>query len=365
MPGSEPARRFAFRVDSSLEIGAGHVMRCLTLADALREQGAECIFVSRGNEGSQLARIEASGHRLAALPVANGDFEQDEGAPAHAAWLGAGWSEDARQTQSALGATRPDWMVVDHYGIDARWERELARRCGRLMAIDDLADRAHDCALLLDQTLGRAASEYAALVPRHGLLLTGAAQALLRPEFAAARESALERRTEARLRRLLVTMGGTDPANATGRVLAAIAAEPALAGLEISVVMGGASPWLEAVRAQLSAMAQHTELHVDVPAMAPLMQAADLAIGSAGTTSWERCCLGLPAILLVLAENQRTVAAALARAGAALVMPEFSALAGQVRALRDDPAALARMALAAAHVTDGLGAARVREKLLG
>lgn len=365
MPGSEPMRRFAFRVDSSLEIGAGHVMRCLTLADALREQGARCTFVSRGNEGSQLARIEASGHRLAALPAANGDFDAEQGAPAHAAWLGAGWREDARQTRLALGTDRPDWLVVDHYAIDARWERELAGSCGRLMAIDDLADREHDCALLLDQTLGRMPSEYARLVPHDCLLLTGSAQALLRPEFAAAREAALARRPDASLRRLLVSMGGTDLANATGRVLAAIASEPALEDLELCVVVGGGSPWLAAVEAQLRAMPHRSELHVDARAMAPLMQSADLAIGSAGTTSWERCCLGLPAILLVLADNQGAVAAALARAGAARVMAHYSSLARQVLELRENPAALARMAAAAAQVTDGLGAARVREKLLG
>ena len=365
MPGSEATKRFAFRVDSSLEIGAGHVMRCLTLADALREQGAECTFVSRDNEGSQLARIAASGHRLAKLPAADGGASQDAGAPAHAAWLGAGWREDARQTQAALAAAQPDWLVVDHYGIDARWERELAAACGRLMAIDDLADRAHDCALLLDQTLGRAPSEYSARVPRDCLLLTGAEHALLRPEFAQAREAALARRGSAPLRRLLVSMGGTDLSNATSRVLAAIASDAALADLDLTVVMGGASPWLGAVEAQLSAMPQSSQLHVDVAAMAPLMQAADLAIGSAGTTSWERCCLGLPAILLVLADNQRTVASPLVAAGAALRMHDYSSLAGQVRALRADPDALARISAAAARVTDGLGALRVREKLLG
>ena len=203
-----------FRTDASLDIGTGHFMRCLTLADALRERGAECRFVCREHAGNLLDVIRQRGFEAYGLPLgdavtAKSDVS-DNLLPLHAAWLGADWASDAEQTLAAIGDTKFDWLIVDHYALDARWEHRLRCSCHRLMVIDDLADRVHDCDLLLDQNLGRTAADYKERVPATCTVLAGAQYALLRPEFAALRAYSLERRAHPKLKRLLITMGGVE-----------------------------------------------------------------------------------------------------------------------------------------------------------
>ncbi|MNG88556.1 UDP-2,4-diacetamido-2,4,6-trideoxy-beta-L-altropyranose hydrolase [compost metagenome] len=314
------SKRIVFRADASLEMGSGHVMRCLTLADALREQGAECHFVCRAHPGHLADLIAARGHRchlLAALP--DEGCTVSESSLAHAGWLGCGWEQDAAQSQAILADWRPDWLVVDHYALDARWERLMRPHVGNIMAIDDLADRAHECDLLLDQNLGRQPDDYQERVPSHCTLLVGPRYALLRPEFAALREYSLTRRQTPTLKQLLITMGGVDQPNATGRVLEALQDIPLPEDCRICVVMGEKAPWLAEVETLAATMPWPTEVRVNVSNMAELMADSDLAIGAAGGTAWERCCLGLPTFMLVIADNQREVAHHLLSAGTAAV----------------------------------------------
>jgi UDP-2,4-diacetamido-2,4,6-trideoxy-beta-L-altropyranose hydrolase len=339
--------RLAFRVDASVQIGTGHAVRCRTLARALAARGHEVAFLSRhwvGAEDIPLTRLSPA------------ITEPDADGPAHAGWLGCAWSEDAQHTAQALAHNPPDWLIVDHYALDARWERVVAPHAARIMAIDDLADRPHACALLLDQNLGRAEQGYQGLVPAEARLLIGPHHALLRPEFAAAREGALARRGGP-LRHILVTMGGVDKGNATGAVLDAIGP----LSLDVTVVMGAEAPHLRAVRARAAHWG--ARLVVDTPDMAALMAAADLAIGAVGSTSWERCCLALPTLALVIADNQREAAQALAAAGAAEIVDAPTALPARLAHYRDSPAALATMAARAGAVTDGRGLERVVEAL--
>jgi UDP-2,4-diacetamido-2,4,6-trideoxy-beta-L-altropyranose hydrolase len=317
--------RIAFRSDASLDIGTGHVMRCLTLADALRAQGARCSFICRPHEGHLLDLIGQRGHLALALPALD-DREHASDSPsgnAHAAWLGTDWAMDATDTKRilthSLGNEPLDWLVVDHYALDHQWEQALRCSARRIMVIDDLADRPHDCDLLLDQNLGRTAEDYAGLLPPYATLLIGPQYALLRPEFAALRPYSLARRAHnPQLKRLLITMGGVDKDNVTGKVLDALTACALPPDLRITVVMGPHAPWLAEVRARAAQMPWATEVLVGVNNMAQLMADSDLAIGAAGSTSWERCCLGLPTIQVVLAENQKLIAHALVNAGAAM-----------------------------------------------
>jgi UDP-2,4-diacetamido-2,4,6-trideoxy-beta-L-altropyranose hydrolase len=235
---------------------------------------------------------------------------------AHAHWLGIDWASDAEDTCRALGTEAVHWLVVDHYALDRRWEQALRPHCRRLMAIDDLADRPHDCDLLLDQNLGRTAADYSDLLPANTSTLIGPQYALLRPEFAQLRAESLARRTNPQLKRLLITMGGVDKDNSTGRVLDALNTCTLPPDLRISVVMGPYAPWLQHVQTQATQMHCPIQVLVGVSDMARLMADSDLAIGAAGGTSWERCCLGLPTIQLVLAENQNEAAAALTASGA-------------------------------------------------
>lgn len=367
--------KVAFRADASLQIGTGHVMRCLTLADALAARGADCQFICGAHEGNLIEFIRGKGYVAHALPIAH---EASTGltAPgptastpdlAHAHWLGTTQAQDAEACALILAAQRPDWLIVDHYALDARWERALAPHYRKLMVIDDLADRPHACDLLLDQTFGRDAADYRALVPPGCHLLCGSQYALLRPEFAALRPYSLQRRARPALRELLITMGGVDKDNATGLVLQALRACPLPADCRITVVMGATAPWLEEVRTQAQDMPWPARVLVGVSDMAQLMADSDLAIGAAGATSWERCCLGLPTIMLVLAENQRKVAQGLEQSGGAKLINLGQSARSRLRELLlpliDDPAQLLNMSDCAASIVDGSGVEAVMRRM--
>ncbi|MBC9251082.1 UDP-2,4-diacetamido-2,4,6-trideoxy-beta-L-altropyranose hydrolase [Pseudomonas alcaligenes] len=363
--------KVAFRTDASLQIGSGHLMRCLTLADALARLGHECLFICREHPGHLLAQIAQRGFQAHALPAAKAAVEGEAlaGQPAHAAWLGCAWRTDVRQTAAVLEVFRPDWLIVDHYALDRHWEAEVRPLCGQLMVIDDLADRAHLCDLLLDQNLGRTREDYAGLLPAQCRTLIGPAHALLRPDFAQLREYSLQRRRQPVLRRLLITMGGVDQPNATGQVLAALKQVRLPADCLISVVMGLQAPWLEQVRAVALQMPWPTEVLVNVDDMAQRMAEADLAIGAAGSTSWERCCLGLPTFMLVLAQNQQEAALALERAGAvsklSLEDDLGSVLPRLFAALGERLEGLASLTQQAAAITDGGGCGLLLRELAG
>lgn len=356
----------AFRTDASLQIGTGHVMRCLTLADALRERGAQSTFICRPHAGHLLDLIQQRGHTAKALAPSDDTFT-DPAEPCHTKWLGTDWASDAAQTQQALGDQVVDWLVVDHYTIDARWERALAPHYRKLMVIDDLADRPHACDLLLDQTYGRDAADYRSVVPADCRLLCGSQYALLRPEFAALRPYSLLRRAKPALRELLITMGGVDKDNATGQVLQALRTCPLPADCRITVVMGPMAPWLSEVNLLAQDMPWPTRVRVGVSDMAQLMAESDLAIGAAGATSWERSCLGLPSIVLIIAENQRLIMSQLNLVKAAVAVNLTNeklelALYPLIEEFRD-PERLAEMAKVAATIADGLGAQRTRDYL--
>lgn len=314
-----------FRTDASLQIGTGHVMRCLSLADAMRTRGALCRFICRAQIGHLEEVIRSRGYGVSLLPFRPGREGLglvNDGSTPYAHWLGASWQDDSTQTLAALAETSScDWLVVDHYALDSNWERRVGGACRRLMVIDDLADRPHDCDLLVDQNLGRIAADYIDYVPAKCKILAGSQYALLRPEFSRLRAQSLRRRDSVfEVRHLLISLGGVDKDNATGDVLAALQPSDLPANCRITVVMGPNAPWLESVKKQAALMPWLTRVLVNVQNMAQLMLESDLAIGAAGTTSWERCCMGLPSIVLSLADNQSAIAARLSEAGAALTI---------------------------------------------
>jgi UDP-2,4-diacetamido-2,4,6-trideoxy-beta-L-altropyranose hydrolase len=353
-----------FRTDASLDIGTGHVMRCLTLAEALRERGAMCSFICREHPGNLLDLIRHRGFIAHALPFGRvhkmpQTTAQNQIQLPHAAWLGEDWEVDARQSLSILMDSTVDWLIVDHYSLDDRWERTV-RTQRRMMVIDDLADRRHSCDLLLDQNLGRNNADYEKLVPPTCKVLVGPQYALLRPEFSALRPYSLARRAASKkLKQLLITMGGVDKGNASCMVLDALSACNVPADWLIIVVMGLHAPWLAKVRAKAVQMQWPTEVLVNVQNMAKLVADSDLAIGAAGTSAWERCCLGLPTLTMVLADNQREGAVALSKLGAALVLRgglELTKELIQQITLLSYAENLHAMQLACSSVTNGGGA---------
>lgn len=358
-----------FRADASLQIGIGHVMRCLALADALAAKGADCRFICREHEGNLIEQVRNKGYLTHVLPVSTEPQPSHAKTQlAHAAWLGSSQEQDAVDCAHILADVNPDWLIVDHYALDAHWELALKPNCHRLMVIDDLADRQHHCDLLLDQTFGRDAEDYRAWAPAGCTLLCGSQYALLRPEFAALRSYSLQRRSNPRLRQLLITMGGVDKGNATGHVLEALCGCALPAQCQITVVMGATAPWLTEVSRQAQCMPWPVRVMVGVGDMAQLMADSDLAIGAAGATSWEFCCLGVPSLLICTAANQRSVITALASASAtvkldraALNHPDGAPFRSQYSELIDN---LEAYTAAAARVTDGCGTSRVCAHLI-
>jgi UDP-2,4-diacetamido-2,4,6-trideoxy-beta-L-altropyranose hydrolase len=320
-------KNFAFRVDASLQIGTGHVMRCLTLADALRAHGHQCHFICREQPGTLAEYIQELGFAVHILPFEETATLDVIHAP-YTQWLGDDLTKDANQTSNLIQSLCIDWLIIDHYALDHKWEKYIQNENSRIkiMVIDDLADRPHFAAVLLDQNFGRKAEEYVGLVPDNCRLLIGPKFALLRPEFASYRPESLSRRTNRKLTHLMISMGGTDIADATSSVLLALQVADMPSDLHLSVVMGSSSPALSRVRNLASQMFWRTEVLIDVRNMASLMTNADLAIGAGGITTWERCCLGLPSAIVETAANQEGVAETLEKAGAALAIGQLSAL---------------------------------------
>lgn len=350
--------KVAFRADASIDIGSGHVMRCLTLADALRDRGDETLFLCREFPGHLCETIAARGHSVRRLPAPKAS-DANRTAAETADWLGVGWLRDATESKAALAAWGdPEWLVVDHYGIDARWEGILRAHRRRIMVIDDLANRVHDCDLLLDQNLQSGPDRYASLVPDNCRRTIGPRFALLRPEYAALRAT-LPART-GQLRRLLVFLGGGDPDNFTSVVLQALGDSALCDRLSLDVVIGAANPHRQAV-ARLCSELPSARLHIQTSEMAELMAAADMMIGAAGSTTWERCCLGLPAILVSLASNQRENGRQVAACRAAVYLGDSTdtdgvKLAAMVSKLASRPSFVRRLGKRASDVTEGCGA---------
>jgi UDP-2,4-diacetamido-2,4,6-trideoxy-beta-L-altropyranose hydrolase len=337
-------------------------MRCLTLADILKERGVDSWFISHDRPGNLLSSIKDRGHRVYVLAddSCSSQFEPDGKPTAHAHWLGCAWQDDLRQTKSAIEVLMPDWLIVDHYALDLRWEQPLRGYCSKLMVIDDLADRPHSADLLVDQTFGRAPEDYRQWVPRDCEVLTGAKYALLRPEFIKLRQYSLLRREKGRLKHLLIAMGGIDKDNITGEVLDTLNQCSILPeNCRITVIMGANSPWTSSVLQQAAVLPWSIDVKVNVPDIASIMADCDFSIGAAGATSWERCCLGLPTIMIVVAENQRTLAQSLEKAGAALVIHEAkrirTLLPSLLARLLGDLSLMYEMGRSAADITDGNG----------
>ncbi len=353
--------KIVIRCDASVAIGTGHVVRCLTLARALAERRHQVSFVMRDLPGNMCDRVAAAGFAVHRLPAPNAPYDPGPGTPVHAVWAAVPAREDAEQTVAALHGETQDWIILDHYAFDAEWEFRVREACVRLMVVDDLADRPHLCELLTDQNLGRHRADYNGLLPDACRRLIGPQFALLRPEFASQRAAVLADRPRRGLNRVIIAMGGIDAPNATVTVLATLPQ-----GLEITVVMGSAAPHLDAVRAL--AAQKGARVLVDTPDMADLMGWADVAIGGVGGSAWERSALGLPTLMVVLADNQAPAAAALAATGAAVLIgrAEDAGLAAALHAALADlaaPGALGAMSAAAAGLCDGGGAPRVLRAL--
>lgn len=301
---SNTAMRIVFRVDASIQMGTGHVMRCLTLADALKNQGAECYFICREHPGNLIGLITQRGHHVDALPYIDlsqeGKLQHHTIDLAHASWLGSTQKEDSSLCIPIVEALNPDWMVVDHYALDIQWENVLRPYCKQVMVIDDLADRQHDCDILIDQNyLPLYEQRYDHLVPVTTKKLLGPSFVLLRDEFSALRKKILKRTPSAEAY-FLINFGGVGNYFLLSKVIEAI---NIFQKQSFFIVTGKleSHQFLELGKAISYSKVKIVEIAVN---MANLMSHSQYAIGACGSTVWERFCLGLNSGLIEMAENQ-------------------------------------------------------------
>jgi UDP-2,4-diacetamido-2,4,6-trideoxy-beta-L-altropyranose hydrolase len=338
-------RRVLFRVEASESIGTGHLVRCLALSQELARRGMEPWFAARRVAGDALDQIEASGYLVGRL----------EGPPP---------SELAAISDQVprVGRHRPfAALVMDHYGLGVHWLNEARELATRRLVIDDLADRSLPCEILVNANLGVTPGDYASLVAPTTRLLLGARFALLRPQFRISR--AIGRRPAGAVRNVLVAMGGSDPSGVTTAAVTAV--RSALPAARIEVVLGALYSG-EPVRGP----GIHVHPAIGGEAMAQLMMDADIAIGAGGTTSWERCALGRPSVILRVARNQDAIALRLDAAGAAVdagpvEQLDVPALARLIRELADDRSRRQEMSDRAWDLVDGRGVERVAHHLDG
>ena len=353
--------RIAIRTDASSQIGTGHFMRCLTLADGLKERGAKLRFISRHLPEHLRSMLVEKGHEFVSLDSAQNDMPMDELVYAH--WLGVSQARDAEDSIRALSDRTWDWLVVDHYALDICWESMLRQTTKKILVIDDIADRQHDCDVLLDQNFYvDMQTRYTRKVPSHCELLLGPRYALLRDEFRQLREQVKPRNGP--VKRILVFFGGVDADNYTGRAIEALF-EIATSGLHVDVVIGAKHPCCEQIKA---ASAQHGFIcHIQTNKMAELMAAADLAIGAGGSATWERCCLGLPTLVFCTADNQQKQIADAAQEGF-LYAPEINTdltdiIKYHTTALLENDHLRRLISLRAMQAVDGLGVSRINGNL--
>lgn len=324
-----------FRADASSTIGHGHVTRCLALARALREDGAGCVFVSRPAEGDLRDHIGRSGFEQ--FPIAD--------------MSGTTMSAVLRAV-----SLRPDWLVVDHYELDRQWESEMRRDVRQIMVIDDHPRRPHDCDVLLDQNLS--AKDDTTVDAPGAQALIGVEYALLQPEYRELRRQARPR--AGAIRRVLISYGGSDRFGLTSSALRDTLAKTS-GDVAVDVVISSSIADRAEIERIVTASSRAT-LHVDAPTLAPLILAADLGIGAAGSTSWERLCLGLPSIVTAVGVNQEPIAAALNDLGLAIsiggVDDALTALPGAIAKVVGQGLDEAWSRRCLAYV-DGKGASRV------
>lgn len=310
-------KKIVFRVDSSSQIGSGHLMRCLTLANQLKDR-YEIVFISRDLEGNLNELVKKNSFELICLSRATsgGDLKGYE------QWLTVTQEVDAEETKSIIKNYRVEVLIADSYAIDEKWESFIRPYVEKIMVIDDLANRKHDCDILLDQNYGAEANgKYNGLLPHSCRTYLGAKYVLLRDEFYKERQNL--RLRDGVIRNILIFFGGSDDTNETQKVIEALQLLD-ISNIEVNVIVGESN----ILKHEIEKMCKRIGFfyYCQVSTMADFIHKADLAFGAAGSNTWERCFLGLPSIVTVTENNQRCVASATQRTGAMYNLGNFGNL---------------------------------------
>lgn len=346
-----------FRVDASVHIGSGHVMRCLSLAEVFKSNGHDVVFVMRPQPGDLCDYSQSRGFKVERLEEP-GEWMIPRTTADYQAWLQVSVTADAEDFLSV--AADADLIVIDHYGIDEHWEAFVkSRTLCKLIAIDDLV-RDHNCDMIIDQTVGREASEYHVASP-NSCVLSGTMYALLKEQFSLLHPIAVEKQIDKHAHRLLLTMGGIDNPNATLKVLNALSQRET--PIQTTVLLGDKAPYFDSVS---SYCVSHSDWVTHIPFcedMAALMLEHTIAIGAPGSTSWERACIGLPCIMVPLADNQLQICQNLVKEKAAMSL-SLDEIPAQLNAKLDELLLdFESMRHNSLNLCDGKGCTRVVEKI--
>jgi len=345
-------------------MGIGHVMRCVTLAGCLRDRGLGILFVCRDHPGNMAELLRERSYDCALLPR-SGNAERPAIDSDYGNWLGATQAQDAEQTIRALGGAHADWLIVDHYGLDSEWEGRMRAHAKNLLVIDDLASRRHDCDILIDQNFTTSTQDrYAGLIPAGCRPLYGPHFAMLADEYRRRRINSRPR--DGHVSRIMIFFGGSDPLNLTGMALEALY-DPEFRDLEVDVVVGVNNPHRQSLEKSAHGR-PGTRLYGPQPQLADLMAEADLSIGAGGVTTWERMCVGLPSIVVSIAENQVPACLSMAEAGLIVYAGHHAAvgvsdLIAAVRRVVGEPDLLAEISSRGRRTVDGWGAQRIVESM--
>jgi len=357
--------RVVFRADASVKIGSGHIMRSLTLAEALKENGVSVSFISRRQIGDLKHMVLNKGFRVSELPLPElGKYDNNksfQNVDDYKDWLGVSEIEDAKETINAMENDEPDWMIVDHYSLGKTWEEHLRLHVKKIMTIDDIANRSHDCDLLLDQNYSRnGIDRYTNKISETASVLLGPRYALLQQEYAMVKESL--RKYDGTVKRMLIFLGGTDPQNLTGLALEALCQQN-LTSIFLDVVIGVNHPHAGEIRKRCKSRGR-TQCYTALPHLADLMARADLCIGAGGSTMWERLYLGLPTIVVSTGANEVPASKALGADGYIEYLGPASTVSAEIMVKKimqmvNSPEVLVRQSVAGQKLVDGRGTQRV------
>lgn len=352
------------RVDGSELIGSGHVMRCLTLANQLTCAGVKCTFAMRDSSEFLVDKVEKLGFTVINF---NTDITRERHGSEIRPWLKVSQVEDCDALASSLNGLVYDWVIVDQYALDECWEQRARKFSKHTMVIDDLVNRRHDADYLLDQTLGRRAEQYKALVSDKCILSLGSTYALLRPEFEFHRISSLARRESGALSTVGISLGGAQNCDLIISFLTAIASHCSTKEFNLNIIVSEASLNLKREVSIMRDVGWTISLEIDPPDVAAILSESDVVIGAGGTSTWERCALGVPSLLFVIAENQKEIASLMVESKAAMLLSSetpFESAVHFLKELKSKPEKLRAMSLAAANICAGTGAEVVAKKIL-
>ena len=346
-------KRLLIRADSGTKKGSGHIMRCLSIAKYLKNM--DISFICRTMPGDFCDFIEQKGFHVYRLPF-NSSLDVSN--------LPINIKSDINDTIEIIKKNKimPDGIIIDNYDLDYQWESIIRQYTNKIIVIDDLANRKHDCDLLIDQNLYHDMNiRYENLVPHNCLQILGPKYALLRPEFREARKKLHVRK--GKINSILISFGSSDPTNETLKAIDAL--QQFQSPIKVDVVIGISNPHKELIKETCS-MLPNVTYHYQTDKMADLMTNADISIGAGGSTTWERCCLGLPSIVSILSKDQYELTKTLANEGCVINLGSANTVNSEdyAKAIKNmDSVILRKISEKCMHLVDGEGSIRVAKKI--